>query len=262
MTKRQLPDLEAASFIAKHSLALLVPDHSWPGGVRPVGSGSLVTVDGRHFILTATHVWIALRKSSIIGYSATAGISQSINLHRDSLTPYSLDDGVKEEPEPFDADLTLLELHPIDSQKMDARHSFFQLEREEHGPGADCVIVGAPGVLAKPDSTEANTLSFELRAIFVKTLTNEPERDGINFLRSLPYQDPHSPIRDYRGLSGGGLWSVHYYPEKSADERFEIFLIGVNFYQDDKEVRGLGRKAIKKLVQKMRDSTSVRRGPA
>jgi hypothetical protein len=40
-----------------------------------------------------------------------------------------------------------------------------------------------------------------------------------------------------------------------ADERYEVFLIGVNFYQTEKEIRCLGRKAIKKLVRKVRDSS-------
>lgn len=253
MTTRQFPDMEAASFISKHSVALLLPDQSWPGGVRPVGSGSLVAFDGRRFILTATHVWSVLRRSSTIYYSAIAERPHSAGLHKDSLTPYSLDDNVKENPKPFDADLTLLELHAVDSRTMDARLSFSSLEREDEGPINDFVTIGSPGVLSGPDSTVANTLFMELRAIFVETVKHEGERDGIDFLRALPFQDPNSPIQDYRGLSGGGLWSIHYYPEKTADERYEVFLIGVNFYQDGKEIRCVGRKAIKKLIQKVRE---------
>ena len=257
MTKRQFPDTEAASFIAKHSVALLLPDQSRPGGVRPVGSGSLVTFDGRHFILTATHVWAALRRptTTIIYYSAIGEISHAACLYKDSLTPYSLDDNVGQEPGPFDADLTLLELHAADYRKMDARLSFFPLERESSESMNDWVIVGSPGVLAQQDSAQINTLLFELRAIFVESLTEEEEREGLDFHKSLPFQDPDSPIRDYRGMSGGGLWSVRYYPEKAADERYQVFLIGVNFYQTEKEIRCLGREAIKKLVQKVRDSS-------
>jgi hypothetical protein len=252
MTKRQFPDMEAASFISKHSVALLLPNESRPGRVRPVGSGSLVTLDGRHFILTATHVWAALRKSEIIYYSAIADRPHGAGLHRDSLTPYSLDDNVKEAPNPFDADLTLLELHAVDYRNMGARLSFFLLDREDSGLVNDAAIIGTPGVFAQKDPTETDTLSMELRAIFVEALTEEGERDGLDFLKALPSQDPNSPIRNYRGFSGGGLWSVHYYPEKAAFEQYEVFLIGVNFYQDEQEIRCLGRKAIKKLVQKVR----------
>lgn len=116
----------------------------------------------------------------------------------------------------------------------------------------DWVVIGAPGVLAHKDVREINTLSFEIRAIFVETLTQEADRNGLDFLRGLPYQDLTSPIRNYQGMSGGGLWSLSYYPDKVADERYEVFLIGVIFWQKDKEIRCVGRKAIKQLIRKVR----------
>ena len=251
MSKRLFPDQEAASFIGKHSVALLLPSQHDPGGVRPVGSGSLVTFDNGRFILTATHVWKELRKSPSIYYSAIADRTHGISLPKDALIAYSLDDNVEKELGPFDADLTLLELHPVDYRKMDARLSFFPLEREQQGGMDDCVIIGSPGVLAHGNVSE-NILSFELRAIFVETLMDEAERDGLDFLKSLPFQDPSSPIQNYQGMSGGGLWSVYYYPKKLADNRYEVYLLGVIFWQTDREIRSLGRKAIKQLVQKTR----------
>lgn len=258
MTKRPIPNQEAASFIGKHSVAFLLPDQSAPGGVSLKAAGSLVTFDQRYFVLTATHVWAPLRKSPIIHCSAIADISHDFNLPREALTAYSLDDnletalGAGKKLEEFDADLTLLELHPADRRRMETRSSFFPLEREPHAEMNDWVTIGAPGVLAHKDAREINTLSFELRAIFVDTLTHEAERNGLDFLRALPYQDPNSPIQDYRGMSGGGLWSLSYYPDKVADERYEVFVIGVNFWQTDKEIRCVGRKAIKQLIQRVR----------
>jgi hypothetical protein len=106
--------------------------------------------------------------------------------------------------------------------------------------------------LAHKDAREINSLSFEIRAVFVDTLTQEAERNELDFLRGLPYQDPSSPIQKYEGMSGGGLWSISYYPGKEAHERYDVFLIGVIFFQNDKDIRCLGRKAIKRLVQKVR----------
>ena len=256
VTNRRLPDNEAASFISKHSVGLLLPNQSWAGGVRPVGSGSLVTFDGRYFILTATHVWAELESSAIVYYTEIGEIPHAACLHRESLTATSLADNLIREPGPFDADLTLLGLHRADSRKMGARLSFFPLVREGSGSMDDWVLVGIPGVLAHRDPAQINTLLFELRAIFVATLADE-ERDGLDFLKSRPFPDPLSPIKDYRGLSGGGLWSVQYYPEKMADERYNVFLIGVNFYQAAEEIRSLGGKAIKKLVQKVRGGATM-----
>jgi hypothetical protein len=262
MRKTPIPNLEAASFIGKHSVAFLLPGQGAPGGVCLRASSSLVTFDHRYFVLTATHVW-ALRQSPIIHCSAIADITHDFNLPREAFTPYSLDDhlektlGAGKELEEFDADLTLLELHPADRRRIEARSSFFPLEREPDAGMNDWVMIGAPGVLAHKDARESNTLSFEIRSIFVDTLTQEADRNGLDFLRGLPYQDPISPIQDYRGMSGGGLWSLSYYPQKLADERYEVFLIGVNFWQKDKEIRCLGRKAIKQLIQKVRSLTKT-----
>lgn len=258
MSKRPIANLEAASFVGKHSVAFLLPDQGAPGGVGLRASGSLVTFDHRYFVLTATHVWTKLRKSPTIHCSAIADISHDFNLPREAFTSYSLDDNLEKElgagkkSEEFDPDLTLLELHPADRRRMEARSSFFPLEREPDAGMNDWVMIGAPGELAHKDAREINTLSFEIRAIFLDTLTQEAERKGLDFLRGLPYQDPSRLIQNYEGMSGGGLWSLSYYPDKVADERYEVFLIGVNFYQDDKEIRCLGRKAIKQLIQKVR----------
>jgi len=258
MSKMRIPNLEAASFIGKHSVAFLLPDKGAPGGVCLRASGSLVTFDHKYFVLTATHVWAKLRESATIHVSAIADISHDFNLPREALTPYSLDDnllmalGAGKKVQEFDADLTLLELHPADQKRMQTRSSFFLLEREPDPGMNDWVMIGAPGVLAHKDAREINSLSFEIRAIFVDTLTQEAERNELDFLRGLPYQDPSSPIQKYKGMSGGGLWSISYYPDKEAHERYDVFLIGVIFFQNDKDIRCLGRKAIKRLVQKVR----------
>jgi hypothetical protein len=72
MSKRPIPNLEAASFVGRHSVAFLLPDQGAPGGVCLRASGSLVTFDHRYFVLTATYVWARLRKSPIIHCSAIA----------------------------------------------------------------------------------------------------------------------------------------------------------------------------------------------
>jgi len=253
-----IPNLEAASFVGKHSVAFLLPHQGAPGGVGLRASGSLVTFDQRYFILTATHVWAALQQSPTIHCSAIADISHDFNLPREAFAPCSLDDNLEKalvaakKLEEFDADLTLLELHPADRRRMETRSSFFPLEREPDAAMNDWVMIGAPGVLSHKDEREINTLSFEIRAIFVDTLTQEAERNGRDFLRGLPYEDSNSPIEDYRGMSGGGLWSLSYFPDKAADERYEVFLIGVIFWQNEKEIRCLGRKSIKQLIQRVR----------
>lgn len=86
MGTRSIPNLEAARFIYKHSVAFLAPDRDAPGGVRLVASGSLITFDQRYFILTATHVWASLRQSPRIHFSAIEGISHDFNVPKEALT--------------------------------------------------------------------------------------------------------------------------------------------------------------------------------
>jgi hypothetical protein len=78
-SKRPIPNLDAASFVGKHSVAFLLPDQGAPGGVCLRASGSLVTFDQRYFVLTATHVWARPRKSPIIHCSAIAEISHDFS---------------------------------------------------------------------------------------------------------------------------------------------------------------------------------------
>jgi hypothetical protein len=95
MSKRSIPNMEAASFVGRHSVAFLLPDQGAPGVVSLRASGSLVTFDHRYFVLTATHVWARLRKSPIIHCSAIADISHDFNLPREAFTSYSLDDNLE-----------------------------------------------------------------------------------------------------------------------------------------------------------------------
>jgi hypothetical protein len=48
--------LDAAAFVSKHSVALLIPSPASVGRVGMTGSGALVRLNERCFILTATHV--------------------------------------------------------------------------------------------------------------------------------------------------------------------------------------------------------------
>ena len=204
---------------------------------------------------------MALQRSSRIHCSAIAEMTHDFNLPREAFRSYSLDDNLEralatgKALEEFDADLTLLEFHSSDRRNIQARSSFFQLDREPVAEMNDWMVIGAPGELAVKDPEELNTLSFEIRGIFLKTLAQEAEHSGLDFLRGLPYGDPGSPVQSYKGMSGGGLWSLSYFPERSADARYEVFLIGVNFWQSGREIRSLGRNAIRQLVQKVRRVT-------
>ncbi len=70
-----------------------------------------------------------------------------------------------------------------------------------------------------------------------------------------------SPLYEYNGLSGGGLWELSYVPDETAIEgfRYEPMFFGVNFLQQREDttkpcekVRCLGRRAVQSLINKYR----------
>ena len=82
----------AASFICKHTVALLRPDAVSASGVHLVDSGTLVLFRNKRFILTATHVWQKLRKYDFVHLTKARDLTHTSTIRRADLKPYSLDD--------------------------------------------------------------------------------------------------------------------------------------------------------------------------
>jgi hypothetical protein len=222
---------DAASFVARYCLALLEPDSTAAGGVRMVGSGTLVRYRGRPFILTATHVWQRLRKRGIIHFTMTRDINHSSQIVRESLTPYSLDAIPYENLAPTSPDLTLLELNPVDASLIETRLSFMPLEKSFNARDdeiqQDILVAGAPGVLGK---SEWDHLHFELRGVFAQGEIREESDGDLAFITVTPSQDADSPIKAWGGMSGGGPWLLSYFPKPGGDIDYEVFLLGVETF--------------------------------
>jgi len=233
-------------------MALLEPDRNVAGGVRMVGSGTLVKFQGRRFILTATHVWQRLRKHRVIHFTMTREINHSSQIERDALTAYSLDDIPYEDLTPVSPDLTLLELNPIDANRIETRLGFVPLDKafnaREDELQQDILVAGAPGVLGKP---EWNHLALEMRAVFANGAIREESDGDLSFIIINPSQDADSPIRVWGGMSGGGLWLLSYFPKPEGGIDYDAFLLGVAFFQSGEEIRCHSRKSIAKLAQKV-----------
>jgi hypothetical protein len=242
----------AASFVARHCLALLEPDSHAAGGVRMVGSGTLVRFRGRRFILTATHVWQRLRKQTVIHFTMVREINHTSQVQREMLTPFSLDDVPYHDLCPTSPDLTLLELNSVDANRIESRLSFAPLDRgfkaRDDEIHQDFLVAGAPGALRK---SEWNHLAFELRAVFASGEIYEESIDDLGFLTITPTQDADSPIINWGGISGGGLWLLSYFPKPDGGIDYEVFLLGVVFFQENEQIRCHSRKSIAKLAKKV-----------
>jgi hypothetical protein len=94
---------DACRFVCKHSIAFLEERN---GLVHLRGSGTLVTIDGEKFILTANHVWRTLRKKTKICITMIDKI-----IHKTEIYVAALEEGSLSEvtsPDLLSADLTLL----------------------------------------------------------------------------------------------------------------------------------------------------------
>jgi hypothetical protein len=251
---------DACRYVCKHSIAFLEESN---GLVDLRGSGTLVTLDGEKFILTANHVWRKLRKKTKVCITMIDRIIHKTEIYVASLQECSLSEVTHAHE--LSADLTLLTINPIDFVRLDARLSFYGFHHEKRGQADlanDYVIIGAPSQLAKYDPVDPTILNFELRATPVGNVKeeNHPEL-GLDFVTVYPHVDKDSPLYEYNGLSGGGLWELSYIPDETAIEgfRYEPMFFGVNFLQqrDDPtkpwdKVRCLGRRAIQSLINKYR----------
>lgn len=253
--------LDACRYVCKHSIAF-IEEHK--GSVHLRGSGTLVTFDGEKFILTANHVWRELRHRTTICITMVDERSHKSEIHVASLKECSLSEVPN--PDLLSADLTLLTINPIDYGRLDARLSFYGFLHEKRGQADlanDYVIIGAPGQLATYDPVNPTILDLELRATPVGNIQQDNHPDlGLDFITVYPHVDKDSPLYEYNGLSGGGLWELSYIPDETAIQgfRYEPMFFGVNFLQQREDptkpwekVRCLGRRAVQSLIDKYRE---------
>jgi hypothetical protein len=107
--------------------------------------------------------------------------------------------------------------------------------------------MGAPGVLRKH---EPGTLFFELVGIFAEKDVTEEKAADLGFMIIAPTKLPDLDIRDWRGVSGGGLWLISYFIDAKGKIDYEPVLIGTAFYQDNGRIRCLSRESLNKLLKK------------
>src|SRR2546429_8436615 len=75
-------------------------------------------------------------------------------------------------------------------------------------------VFDAPGQVAPYDPIAPTALNFEMSARPVGKIEEENHPAlGLDFVTVYPHTDHNSPLYEYNGLSGGGLWELSYVPE-------------------------------------------------
>lgn len=217
---------------------------------RYVGTATCVAAGGASHLLTAAHVWQAVRGESLALSLESERLL--VEVPKKIIEPRLLADGVGSEWGP---DLALLRLPDLYARDIGGMKAFYNLDRRRpdslQGPPRHDVglwaVIGAPGEQSTFDAHEA-----VLRTkVFASGVVVPSDRGDWDYL-DLSFDHagrPHLP-ESYGGLSGSGLWQMPVNKSASTGQVSwdgTARLEGVAFYQTAKHrgfIRCHGRKSI------------------
>lgn len=222
-----------------------------------VGTGTLVSLDEAHYVLTAAHVWHdpdnGLKKHEGTGLSLKEDLDHCFPIRNDVIAVRQLPETKFDEWGP---DIILLRVPPALVGTIEAYRVFYPLEKErkrvkkEHL--AARIMVGTPAVLSKGVGKIQHVV---INGLYVQIDSNFYDREGFDYIdfdmdTSLP-----GVMKDFRGVSGGGVWDVQIFPtgEGGKFDSTET-LVGVAYFQlglknSHQAVRCHGPKTILAVIQ-------------
>ena len=220
---------------------IVLPENQQPCP-RPIGSGTLVELEGAHYILTAAHVWHKAREAKNIGLVLT-DYQSSFMVPRDGISAKELWDGKISEWGP---DIALLNLAPSDVVTLKAHKSFLNLAQQKEAL-ATCPLVIEKGLWAitgmvgefmeiQPNP-EARTVECHLHGeAFLSAVQQTHENNGYDYFDlGANLELPGAPS-SFVGVSGGGLWQVKLSMAKSGTISWDgkRHFRGVAFWESEK----------------------------
>lgn len=152
-------------------------------------------------------------------------------------------------------DIALLRLPETQVGTVEAYRVFYNMDREPQRFEKDHlgvrILVGTPGVLARG---EGNVQVVEMQGMYVTVDAKFYDHEKVDLVDIEMDTTLPQVINDFRGVSGGGLWSVQIFPTREGN-RFDSTetLVGVAFYQlglkgNIQTVRCHGPKTIRALI--------------
>jgi len=222
------------------ALYVLLPEKLQPR-LRLIGSGTLVEIEGTHYILTAAHVWHATRGVEQIGLVLTDQQS-SFMMPRDSICAKELWNGEVSEWGP---DIALLKLAPPVILTITARKSFLNLARQKEArtscpPATENGLWAVTGMVGEFSEfqahPEARTIEGHVHGTaFFSSVQQVHQRDGYDYFDlGANLQLPGVPS-SFGGVSGGGLWEIKLSMTNSKEISWDEkrYFRGVAFWQSE-----------------------------
>ncbi len=237
---------EAMVRVAPYSVVLFTltadgPDRGWKH--KQAGSGTLVRLGGRPYVLTAAHVWEKYLANSDIIYIPIGPQypDGNVKLER-KLVNVSISRKSEErlpEHDPPVADICFVELAPIHVAALTPWKTFYELSiprsarfDEDSAPQKGVyAAMGSLGTNAMGNETiEGLNATFEHQCFLLPAGEFGEGKGGrkIIFPTVSTVTRPAPP--SFRGLSGGGLWWID--PSLNECQSQCIALAGLAFYQD------------------------------
>jgi hypothetical protein len=203
--------------------------------IKQAGTGTLVSLEGTHYILTATHVWdTALVDADELGFTIRTGrgLPNTFSIAIRTMRPpiaFPRDQDCEE----WGPDLALLRIPDLYVGTIEAFRPFYNMSAtkkilKDTDPLETWMLCGAPAVLGTTSEAEVHACS---RAFQVE-LESAHRRDGFDFVDVLAHWPSSSAPVQFGGVSGGGLWKLLLYADPLTNKIDCIrTLEGVAFYQ-------------------------------
>jgi hypothetical protein len=239
-TFRQSEDLriEITRDIGRYTIALFAGfDSAGSTQLKLAGTGTLLTVHGSYYILTASHVWEEVLKcADKVGLTLTEDIDHSFFMSVKAIVPSGL-------PRPacwneWGPDLTLLRVPTEHLGSIKAYKSFYSATVDgKTTSGVDQLearlLIGTPEELGEFTQNHAQVVIGGFFADVEAPCVTHGDFDYIDL--KVDVSSPGTP-QNYGGVSGGGLWKLLIRCECSTGRiEWDQVLEGVAFYQSDIE---------------------------
>lgn len=199
--------------------------------VQLVGTGTLVSLEGAHYVLTAAHVWHdGLKKYESTGLTLKEDLDQCFPIKNEFIVICELPETKLDEWGP---DIILLRVPPELVGAIETFRVFYRLDKQQRNIDknhlAARIMVGTPGVLSESIGKIQHVV---INGLYVQIDAEFCDRVGFDYIdfdmdTSLP-----GVMEDFRGVSGGGVWDVEIFPTGQGT-KFDSTetLVGVAYYQ-------------------------------
>jgi hypothetical protein len=222
--------------------------------VNLVGSGTLVVLGKSHYVLTAAHVWHSgLKKYESTGLTLREDVDHCFPILNAAIGAHEL---AETKLDDWGPDIVFLRIPEMFVGSIEAYRLFYNLDKEpkrvERGYLGARILNGTPGVLAKG---VGKIQVVEIQGMYVTIDANFYDHNKFDLIDFEMDTTLPQVIKDFRGVSGGGVWDVQIFPtgDKNKFDSTET-LVGVAFYQlglknNIQTVRCHGPKTIRALIE-------------